>query len=101
MHAPVSGWSCDFGGRFGGRPRVGQGVHGLRLSGPSGTPPHVRVSLVPTTACLLPRGETGAPVAFTFDSEPVRLHAEPTDGGARLFDLDAGVVFDIRPMRAR
>ena len=62
---------------------------------PCGTVPHVRVSLVPTAAGLAPRGETAAPVAFTFDSEPVRLHAQPTDGGLRLFDLDAGVVFDI------
>ena len=60
-----------------------------------GRPPHVRVSLVPTTSCFLPQVETSAPIAFTFDSEPVRLPAEPTDGGVRLFDLDAGVVFDV------
>ena len=68
---------------------------GSGLLAPCGAPPHVRVSLVPTTACLMPQGETSAPVAFTFDSEPVRLRAEPTDDGVRLFDLDAGVVFDV------
>jgi hypothetical protein len=51
--------------------------------------------LVPTAAGLAPEGETSTPVAFTFDSEPVRLRAEATDRGVRLFELDAGVVFDV------
>ena len=50
---------------------------------------------VPTPSCFAPQVETSAPIAFTFDSEPVRLPAEPRDGGVRLFDLDAGVVFDV------
>jgi len=62
---------------------------------PCATLPHARVSLVPTTTCFTPQGETSAPVAFTFDSAPVRLRAELTDGGVRLFELDAEVVFDV------
>ena len=69
---------------------------GPGLAASPGASPHVRVSLSPVPASPAPgAGACAAPIAFAFDSAPIRLPAEPTASGVRLFERDAGITFDV------